>query len=279
MKNNNIYNFICPVCDAPLERVGGAFGCSGGHSFDIAKEGYVNLLTGSRSGALTGDSADMARCRRAFLSKGCFDVLSNELCRIAEKYGVKDSVLDICCGEGHYSSFFKDHIPESNVLGFDLSREMVKRAAKQNKNVGYAVANMTSIPVPDGSVDFAFHLFAPFCASEFMRILSPNGILVSVVAGTDHLIELKELLYDKPYLNDVRDPSDGESQIVEEYDLKDKINLRSNEDIRALFNMTPYCHHTPPSGMQKLARADSLDVSLCFHIFIFGKRERLKNEL
>ena len=279
MINNSMYNFICPVCAAPFERVGGVFRCSGGHSFDIAKEGYVNLLTGSRSGALTGDSADMARCRRAFLSKGFFDALSNELCRIAEKYGVKGSVLDICCGEGHYSSFFKNHIPESNVLGFDLSREMVKRAAKQNKNVGYAVANMTSVPVPDGSVDCAFHLFAPFCESEFMRILSPNGILISVVAGAEHLIELKNLLYDKPYPNDVHDPSDGGAEIIEEYDLKDKIALRSNEDIRALFNMTPYCRHTPTSGIQKLSQTDRLDVSLCFHVFIFGKRERLKNEL
>ncbi len=271
METDNLYGFVCPVCGSLLKNSGAAFVCAGGHSFDIAKEGYVNLLIGSKSGALTGDSADMARCRRAFLSKGYFDALSSELCRTVEKYGVAEHVLDICCGEGHYSSFFKNRFPKSNVLGFDLSREMVKRAARQNRTVGYAVANMTSIPVADGTVDCAFHLFAPFCKTEFARILSEKGILISAVAGAEHLFELKELLYENPYLNDVRDPSEGSMEIIEEYDVKDKICLSTGEDIRMLFNMTPYCCHTPPSGIERLAAADRLNVSLCFRIFVFKK--------
>ncbi len=273
MVTDNSYGFICPVCGSPLKNTGASFVCGCGHSFDIAKEGYVNLLTGSKPGALTGDSADMARCRRAFLSKGYFDALSRELCRIAERHGASGRVLDICCGEGHYSSFFKNRFPESNVLGFDLSREMVKRASKQNRSVGYAVANMTSIPVADGTVDCAFHLFAPFCKPEFTRILTADGILVSVVAGAEHLFELKELLYDIPYLNEVRDPSEGGMQIIEEYDVNDRICLNTGEDIRMLFNMTPYCCHTPPSGVERLAAADSLNVSLCFRIFVFQKSD------
>ena len=274
-----MYGFVCPVCAEPLRREGGAFVCPSSHSFDAAKEGYVNLLTGSRSGALTGDSAEMARSRRAFLSKGYFDVLAAELCKIAEKYGKTDNVLDICCGEGHYSDFFKKRFPQANVLGFDLSREMIKRAAKQNKTVGYSVANMTTVPIADGSTDCAFHLFAPFYASEFSRILSADGILVSVVSGAEHLFELKSILYDSPYLNEVKDPSDGTFEIEESYDVTDKVEITDKEDINALFGMTPYSHHTPREGLQRLAETDSLAVTLCFHIFIFRKRDNLKNEL
>ena len=90
-----MYGFICPVCGEVLNGTGYAYRCVNGHSFDAAKEGYVNLLLGSRSGSLTGDSAEMARCRRAFLSKGYYDALAEELCDIAERYGVGNRTLDI----------------------------------------------------------------------------------------------------------------------------------------------------------------------------------------
>lgn len=274
-----MYGFICPVCGEPLKRENGVERCRDGHSFDVAKEGYVNLLTGSRSGSLTGDSADMARCRRAFLSKGYFDALAEEVCRIAGKYGFADgNFLDICCGEGHYSSYVKNKLPDADVLGFDLSREMVKRASKQNRRVGYAVANMTSVPVEDNSVDVAFQLFAPFYSSEFTRILSDNGVLISVVAGERHLIELKELLYDKPYLNEVREPSDGSMKLLTSYDLNSSVTIATSEDIKALFGMTPYCRHTSRDAAIRLFERTSLDVTLSFHIFIYGKRETA-NEL
>lgn len=266
-----MYGFICPVCGEVLNGTGSAYRCVNGHSFDAAKEGYVNLLLGSRSGSLTGDSAEMARCRRAFLSKGYYDALAEELCDIAERYGVGNRTLDICCGEGHYSSYFKKNRQNGEVLGFDLSREMVKRAAKQNKDVFYAVANMTSIPVADGSTDCAFHLFAPFYESEFSRVLSDNGILISVVSGERHLFELKELLYEKPYLNEVKEPSGGKMHLVEEYELNRRVSIDGNEDITALFRMTPYGSHTPENGLRRLTEIEKLDITLSFHFFIYRK--------
>ena len=57
---------ICPVCGLPLEFQIGVVRCGKGHCFDIAKEGYVNLLRSSRSGDLIGDDKASARCRREF---------------------------------------------------------------------------------------------------------------------------------------------------------------------------------------------------------------------
>ena len=266
-----MFYFICPVCGKNLVCAGKACRCENNHSFDISKEGHINLLLGSRSCDNVGDSAEMAVSRRSFLSKGYFDTLSDELVKIASTHGDVKTVLDICCGEGHYSSFFKNAVPNADVLGFDLSREMVKRAAKQNKNVGYAVANMTSIPVADNSTDFAFHLFAPFYESEFNRILSDNGILVSVIAGEKHLVELKNLLYDKPYLNEIKDPSCGKMTLVRDYDVSDTMHIGSSDDIKSLFMMTPYFYHTPSDAKEKLFAENELDVTLSFHIFIYQK--------
>lgn len=269
-----MYGFICPVCGNPLNGEKKAFRCPLGHSFDTAKEGYVNLLTGSRSGALTGDSAEMAKSRRSFLSKGYFDVLAKELCKIAREYDVSDgTMLDICCGEGHYSSYVKSKLRTPEILGFDLSREMIKRAAKQNKEVGYAVANMTAVPVADNSVDCAFHLFAPFYSDEFKRILSKNGILISVTAGEKHLYELKELLYETVYVNETKEPSNGTMRLIRSYELNDRITLKSSEDADALFRMTPYYYHTPADGLSRLAETQRLEVGLSFNIFIYGKGE------
>ena len=99
--------------------------------------------------------------RRDFLNKGYYSLLRNYLTDLfLDKTG---NLLDICCGEGYYTSALAHD--GLRVYGFDISREMVRLAAKRG-NGNYFVANMASIPVPDESFDYATHLFAPFIESE-----------------------------------------------------------------------------------------------------------------
>ncbi len=263
---------ICPVCSKKLNDGNGCLRCEEGHCFDKAKEGYVNLIAGAhKKGSLIGDNKDMAKSRRAFLEKGYFDSLVNELIWVIKEKSLSfPHILDICCGEGYYSHKIKESF-DCKVSGFDISKEMIRLAAKRKNGCEYFVANLSRIPLEDKSIDLAFHLFAPFHEKEFSRIMKNSGTLITVVAGENHLFELKEILYDKPYKNDEMPPETHELVLKEKRKVTKKIHLSSKEDIDALFKMTPYYYRTSDKDKSKLSDLESLDVTVDFAVFIYCK--------
>lgn len=263
-------SIICPVCAEELKEDGRSLRCEKGHCFDRAKEGYVNLIAGARkNGSLIGDNKDMAVSRRSFLEKGYFDSLVKELISIIKEKNIPcPRILDICCGEGYYSHKIKEAF-ECEMYGFDISKEMVRLAAKRKNGCEYFVANLSRIPLKDKSTDIAFHLFAPFHEREFSRIIKDGGTLITAVAGENHLFELKEILYDTPYKNDERPPETENLVIKDKRKVTEKIHLSSREDIDALFRMTPYYYRTSDRDKEKLLSFDSLDVTVDFAVFIY----------
>lgn len=261
---------ICPVCGDELKEENRSLKCEKGHCFDRAKEGYVNLIAGARkNGSLIGDNRAMAFSRRAFLEKGYFDILLDELISvIREKALPCPHILDICCGEGYYSHRISEAVG-CEMYGFDISKEMVRLAAKRKNDCEYLVANLSRIPLKDKSIDIAFHLFAPFHEKEFSRIMKDGGTLITVVAGENHLFELKEILYDTPYKNDEKPPETEFLTVKEKRKVTGQIHLSSKEDISALFEMTPYYYHTSDKDKEKLSAYDELDVTVDFCVFIY----------
>jgi 23S rRNA (guanine745-N1)-methyltransferase len=258
---------ICPVCGEKLILSDKTMRCHNGHSFDVAKEGYVNLLRSSKNGDLIGDDKISARMRRDFLNKGYYAPLMEELCRIfADKNG---NVLDICCGEGYYTSALGNN-PNLNVFGFEIAQEMVRLAAKRGKGT-YFVANMANIPIAEGSMDYCTHLFAPFNEKEFARILKPGGRLYTVIPGKEHLYGLKKAIYDTPYYNDEKLPQTQQLQLVGTQTVTATITLASQEDIDAVFRMTPYYFHTSAQDKEKLAAIDTLETTISFVIAEYVK--------
>ena len=258
---------ICPVCGKPLSFADKIAVCEMNHRFDIAREGYVNLLRSSKSGDKIGDDKLAARSRRDFLNKGYYALLKNALAELfADKTG---SVLDICCGEGYYTAALGTD-PKLNVYGFDISKEMVRLGAKRG-NATYFVANMAHIPVADESFDYAVHLFAPFQEKEFARILKPGGKLYSVVPGCHHLWGLKQAVYDTPYENDEKLPETKQLQLTQITRLCGQIHLETQEDIDAVFRMTPYYFHTSAKDKEKLRDFHCLDTEISFVIGEYTK--------
>ncbi len=257
---------ICPVCSAPLRFMERSAVCPSGHCFDIAKEGYVNLLRTTKNGDFIGDDKHSARSRRDFLNKGYYALLRDHL--VAYFADKKGCLLDICCGEGYYTSCLgHDGL---SVYGFDISKEMVRLAAKRGGGC-YFVANMASVPIADASFDYAVHLFAPFNEREFCRVLKNGGKLFTVIPGKQHLFGLKKVLYETPYENDEKLP-DTECLVLEGITkLCGKIILDNSADIDAVFRMTPYYFRTSQTDKDKLAGLDSLETPIEFIIAEYKK--------
>lgn len=257
----------CPICGKALLFEEKAARCPKNHSFDIAREGYVNLLRSAKSGDRIGDSKDSARSRRDFLNKGYYAPLKDALSALfADRQG---TVLDICCGEGYYTAALGAN-PALRVYGFDISKEMVRLAAKRG-GATYFVANLASIPVEDASFDWAIHLFAPFHEREFSRILKPGGRLYSVIPGSRHLWGLKTKLYDSPYLNDEKLPAVDSLTLKSTQKITADIRLDTAQNIEAVFRMTPYYYHTSQKDRAKLDTLTGLDTEIEFVIAEYGK--------
>ena len=264
----------CPVCRGSLQFGSGDAECENRHHYDRAKEGYLNLLIGHKPGQAQGDSREMARSRRMFLESGVFQPLADGVKALLEEYCPENGVvMDICCGEGYYTAELAKERKGRSFYGFDLSREMVRLAAKRNC-ANFFVANIAAIPVRDESVDFAFHLFAPFNGGEFSRILRPDGMLVSVIPGRRHLMGLKEVLYVNPYENDEAPPKAEQFTLAEIRRVKFTAQLTGQENIRALLQMTPYFYHTPSDGLNRLEALSELNTELDFVLLCYQKKQK-----
>ena len=161
------------------------------------------------------------------------------------------------------------------VFGVDLSRAGVDAAAKQAKQsatgAAFAVGSIFSLPVGDDVCDAVTNLFAPCCEEEFSRVLKSGGYLILVGAGERHLMGLKKVLYETPYLNPGRADLPQKMQEVDRRRLSYTVTVVGQETIEALFSMTPYYWRTSEADRIKLKNIDTLQTELDFDIFIYKK--------
>lgn len=267
--------FCCPVCGGALERGTGCCRCPSGHSFDLAREGYVNLLPANRRHSKSpGDDKEMAAARSRFLEGGWYAPLREALCRLVEQYAPASPVLlDAGCGEGWYTQALAAVVAArgGRTAGLDLSKPSVRKAARRCPGGEFAVGTVYHLPVADASVDLLVDCFSPLAAAEFARVLRPGGIFLYVVPGPRHLWELKKILYEKPYENvEKREEYPGfryrEVILVEE-----AFFLPERQAVLDLFHMTPYYWKTPKSGMERLEAQDRLKVTEQFRIHVLER--------
>ena len=221
-----------------------------------------------------GDPKAAARSRRDFLNRGYYAPLRDALVdllrgQVDASLGKPLTLLDICCGEGYYTSAF-GAVDGIAAYGFDLSKEMVRLAAKRDQAT-YFVANLKSVPVADDAFDVATHLFAPFNEREFARILRPDGTLYTVIPEARHLFGLKQAIYDEPYLNDERLPTTESLHITGSIKVRAHIELTTHDDIEAVFQMTPYYYRTSRIQRARLDDLQSLETDIEFVIASYRK--------
>ena len=185
----------CPVCRLDLAGAGGILVCGNRHSFDLARDGYVNLLDGRRRSLIArGDSAEQLGHRTAFLEAGHFDpvasAVASHVARAAPVEGWR--VLDAGCGTGHHLAGVSAALKTPVIgLGFDIARTAAQRAARQWRELAFAVADVwVEWPVHDETADLVLSIFAPKNFAEMSRVLRPGGWLALAYPGPNHLVEL-----------------------------------------------------------------------------------------
>lgn len=270
-------SFICPVCKYELTEYEKLYKCENGHCFDKSKFGYVNLLQSQKSSAKRhGDDRLMVRARRDFLGKGYYGFLMNAVCDICEKYLPDNAdILDAGCGECYYSSLIKHKLIEKgrNVgfIGVDISKDALEFASKRKSGIKTAVASLFDLPFADESFDGLLNIFSPEADAEFLRVLKKGGIMIRVIPLEEHLYDLKAMIYEKPYKNDVPDADVNGFKHLESIRVCDVIQLDSNEDIQNLFKMTPYYYKTGKDDQQKINSMLSLKTQTEFEIRVYEK--------
>lgn len=192
MLDDLVAYLTCPHCGDVLARDGGALHCSAGHSFDIARHGYVNLLSGGAS-ASTADTVAMVRARAAFLATGAFDPLADGIVNAVKAAAPQSGgcIVDVGAGTGHYLARVLEATPHSTGLALDLSKHAAGLAARAHPRVGAAVCDTWgALPVRTGATAVVIDVFAPRNVAEFRRVLAPDGALVVVTPTPRHLQEL-----------------------------------------------------------------------------------------
>lgn len=269
--------FLCPVCRRAMDREEKRYVCPGGHSFDRAAAGYVHLLPANRMHSKDpGDDKAMAAARNRFLSGGYYGPLRDALTSLALRYAPDRCVVfDAGCGEGYYSAAVYRALVSAgrrvSMAGIDLSKHALRRAAKREKEIEFAVASVYALPVADRCAHLLINCFSPLALEEYLRILRPGGVYLYVVPGERHLWEMKTVLYDRPYPNtEKRTPYPG--MRYEEIVAVDGIlHLPDQQTISDLFQMTPYVWKTPKEGIRRLQALERLDVTSSFRIHVFRR--------
>jgi 23S rRNA (guanine745-N1)-methyltransferase len=186
----------CPLCKSRFTAATGAFVCRNGHSFDLAREGYVNLLSGgARPPAAGGDSSPQLRHRAQFLGAGHLDALTTTIVRQVERSARgAQHVVDAGSGTGHHLARITARLPGPVIgLGIDISKTATRQAARRWPSVAFAVADLwAEWPVRDEAVDLVVSIFAPKNFPEMARVLRPGGWLALAYPGPEHLIELRD---------------------------------------------------------------------------------------
>ncbi len=269
-------SYRCPKCHNTLQRSEGPhklYHCIQNHTYDIAKEGYVNLLlVDKKKSKQPGDDSAMVKSRTQFLASGYYQPLIKNL-QEGFVASVIDgaSMIDLGCGEGFYTSALLSCAKPLAMHGIDISKPAIKAAAKRKAAMQVAVASTFDIPYGNHSFDAALSIFAPFSVNEAIRTLKPGGTLCTVGPGATHLDGLANAIYAKvqPHKKGFAEPINAAGlQLQSSSQLEYEVTVKSG-DIQALLGMTPYYWTATEQQQQSLGALNTLKTKIHFVVHIY----------
>lgn len=263
---------MCPVCRQQLSLNERTWRCENHHSYDVAKQGYVNLhVVQHKHSKNPGDTPESVQARRAFLSAGYYAPLQQAVVEKIRELRI-ENLLDIGCGEGYYTNAMRAEVLQ--CVGVDIAKNAVQVAAKLNKDITWVVGTGATLPVLNESIDLCTSLFSPIPKQEILRVLKPKSYLMVVTPAPQHLYSMREALFEevKPH-----EPQKFVEQLQDEFNLIceqviDAPMVLPQADLKNLIAMTPYAYKAKPERRLALEQQDQFKLMAQYQIYLFQKK-------
>ena len=270
-------NLSCPLDGLPLSVGERQWLCQNGHSFDVARQGHVNLLPVQHKRSKDpGDSPEMIQARTAFLNSGAYAAIAehlNEMIHtlITTLTGHEVCVLDAGCGEGYYLEKLLLYLQQAqgavdvSLVGLDISKPAILSASKRSKQITWLVASNRQPPLIAGSVDLILCLFGFPLYESFSKLLRPGGRIILVESGPEHLLELRNIIY--PTVNIAPPPALDEAEaagfaLCDQSELSYTVRLDSNSQVMNLLYMTPHYYRASHEGKQAAHQLEAIELTV-----------------
>ncbi len=285
MKVSAFKSFVCPMDGLPMLQERNILRCEKGHVFDMAREGYCNLLLVQQKASLDpGDSKTMVAARRKFLEGGYFAPIAERVfelvCDMTARVN-RDTILrmvDAGCGEGYYLyqlsklALANHHQGKLALAGCDISKWAVKAAAKRSPDIAWAVAGNRQLPFAPGTVDVILSMFGYPDWEKFKTVQPADGRVLLVDPGPDHLIELRRIIYPEVNIREGRSlntATGGGYRLKSTDQIKFLVNLENNSSIQDLLAMTPHAFKITAKAREDLQALKRLTVTadVIFRVF------------
>ena len=263
---------MCPVCREALHLTDRTWRCANHHSYDVAKQGYVNLhVVQHKHSKNPGDTPESVQARRAFLSTGFYAPLQQAVVKKIRELEI-ENLLDIGCGEGYYTNAMQAEVKQ--CVGVDIAKNAVQIAAKLNKQVTWVVGTGATLPVLDGSIDLCSSLFSPIPKQEILRVLKTRAYLMVVTPATEHLYAMREALFEEVNPHEAHkfvEQLQNEFELLDDWVVDAPLTLKQS-DLKNLIAMTPYAYKAKPERRQALEQHPQFALNAQFQIYLFQKK-------
>ena len=214
--------------------------CQNNHAYDISRKGYVNLFNGYTKIVKTYDKK-LFTARKIISDAGLYGGLCEKLCEIIRP----GTILDAGCGCGNLTLDIFRKIGKPVTFAVDLSKDGIEFAATDSceDNLLWIVGNLNNLPLADNKTDVILNIMSPANYAEFIRVLTPDGVLLKVMPDADYLKELRHFIYQENDKNEYSN-KDVLSNLEENMTVIDLIDVKYTrkvlaEHVPALFDMTP----------------------------------------
>lgn len=273
-EKRNMNLLTCPICHTQLTQTQTMLKCPHNHSFDIAKEGYINLLRKPQ----LGDTREMLQARRTFLERGFYQPLSDTINELVTTYRpvqqAQCHILDAGCGEGYYLGRLQEALGQQHVyMGIDISKDAIRMAAKRYREALFIVANLKEpLALADKSIHIMLNIFAPRNPDQFARVVTPDGLLIVVIPNNEHLQPLRTML-DLLAIEESK-----QAHVIEQFSAHFLLshtqqvcyNLQlTRDDISLAVRMTPNYWHMSAETREAMTHLTEVETTVSFTCLVF----------
>lgn len=266
--------FRCPHCKGTMNVVDfKSLRCENNHSFDFAKQGYINLLTHSTSSHY---SRELFEARQNIIKKSqlyspMHEAITNV---IKEHFHVPFMVADLGCGEGSHLQSILDSCGEANItgVGLDIAKEGIILAAKNYDDPIWIVGDLANSPLMDQSYHLILNILSPSNYQEFKRIMAQGGLVIKVVPRSNYLKELREALYNKDEKKIYKN-NEIVALFQKHFQLLDLIQVKyskvlKKDELTSLVQMTPLAWSADQIKIDQFVNRDSTEITIDLDILV-----------